>query len=227
MTATAVAGTRRSMKELVDGTIRVQIDIDPPDRAAFLRLFPNIDMPVALAPLALNTQPAPSEQSVDSENIAGSTERAPNELARKLHVSGYFRNPRLWLAMHDSGVYTAQEHFKWLMANRQCHVAGVACQGDLVVHHCNSAAAIDGGKRQPEAPQKPLHFWGLVLCFVHHQWVHTSTGATREQKEHLLEHAVGITADRVKVRMKRELGIDSLAEITEDMLAQFEKLVGR
>lgn len=47
----AVRGTRRAMKELVDGTIRVQIDIDPPERAAFLKLFPEIDMAVALAPL--------------------------------------------------------------------------------------------------------------------------------------------------------------------------------
>lgn len=47
----AISGTRRAMKEMADGTIRVQVDIDPSCRAAFLQLFPNIDMPVALAPL--------------------------------------------------------------------------------------------------------------------------------------------------------------------------------
>lgn len=47
----AVAGTRRTMKELVDGTIRVQIDIDPKDAEMFRRLLPHVDMPVALAPL--------------------------------------------------------------------------------------------------------------------------------------------------------------------------------
>jgi hypothetical protein len=47
----AISGTRRAMKEMADGTIRVQIDIDPACRAQFLALFPNIDMPVALAPL--------------------------------------------------------------------------------------------------------------------------------------------------------------------------------
>lgn len=50
----AVAGIRRTMKELVDGTIRVQVDIEPQYRDAFLKLFPQIDMPVALAPLNLN-----------------------------------------------------------------------------------------------------------------------------------------------------------------------------
>ncbi len=48
----AVSGTRRAIRELVDGTIRVQIDIDPAFRSDFHRLFPEIDMMVALAPLS-------------------------------------------------------------------------------------------------------------------------------------------------------------------------------
>lgn len=47
------------MKELVDGTIRVQIDIDPVYRRQFLALFPNIDMPIALAPLIVEKTPEP------------------------------------------------------------------------------------------------------------------------------------------------------------------------
>jgi hypothetical protein len=46
-----VSGIRRAIRELVDGTIRVQIDIDPRFAADFHRLFGVIDMPVALAPL--------------------------------------------------------------------------------------------------------------------------------------------------------------------------------
>lgn len=47
-----ISGTRRAMKELVDGTIRVSIDVDPEFRDDFFRLFGSIDMAVALAPLA-------------------------------------------------------------------------------------------------------------------------------------------------------------------------------
>ncbi|WP_208455567.1 hypothetical protein, partial [Burkholderia gladioli] len=46
-----ISGTRRAIKEMADGTIRVQIDIDPTCRSAFWSLFPSIDMPVAIAPL--------------------------------------------------------------------------------------------------------------------------------------------------------------------------------
>jgi hypothetical protein len=51
MSARAISGTRRAFKELVDGTLRVQIDVDPDSRRDFLRLFPDIDMRVAIAPL--------------------------------------------------------------------------------------------------------------------------------------------------------------------------------
>lgn len=48
---TAISGTRRAFKELVDGSIRVQIDIDPRFKKQFLETFGAIDMPVAIAPL--------------------------------------------------------------------------------------------------------------------------------------------------------------------------------
>ena len=50
--AVAVSATRKSMKELADGSIRVSLDIDPRFRTDFFRLFPEIDAPVVLAPLA-------------------------------------------------------------------------------------------------------------------------------------------------------------------------------
>lgn len=53
----AVSGTRRSYKELVDGTLRVQIDIDPNFKNDFLKLFPEIDMPLAVTPLNVSHEP--------------------------------------------------------------------------------------------------------------------------------------------------------------------------
>lgn len=50
---TAIPGTRRQVKELVDGTLVLSVHIDPPFKAALHRLFPEIDMPVAIAPLVI------------------------------------------------------------------------------------------------------------------------------------------------------------------------------
>lgn len=61
----AISGTRRAIKELADGTVRVQIDVDPQHRRAFFELFPDIDAPVALAPLVSDfEQPAPSTDAI-------------------------------------------------------------------------------------------------------------------------------------------------------------------
>lgn len=46
-----ISGTRRAIRERVDGSLVVQVEIDPRFKADFLRLFPDIDAPIALAPL--------------------------------------------------------------------------------------------------------------------------------------------------------------------------------
>ena len=56
---TAVSGVRRQIRELVDGTIEVRVHIDPPYRQQFLKMFPSIDMPIALAPLMMEPAPEP------------------------------------------------------------------------------------------------------------------------------------------------------------------------
>lgn len=58
MASAAISGTRRAIREMADGTVRVQIDIDPECRRDFFTLFPEIDTRVAIAPL-LGTAQAP------------------------------------------------------------------------------------------------------------------------------------------------------------------------
>ncbi len=72
----AIEAVRRGMKELVDGTIRVSLDISPIHRAAFHRLFPDIDMPVALAPLRV--------QRSDVSTNNGQTEKPNSHGGQKL-----------------------------------------------------------------------------------------------------------------------------------------------
>lgn len=59
----AISGTRRAMKEMADGTVRVQIDIDPKYRNEFFNLFGQIDMPVALAPLVSDFEKSTSDEA--------------------------------------------------------------------------------------------------------------------------------------------------------------------
>lgn len=78
-----ISGTRRAMKEMADGTLRVQIDIDPKFRAAFFAAFGQIDMPVAIAPLV-----------ADFEKRAPEAEGYGKHYA-VLYKSGWFHNPKV------------------------------------------------------------------------------------------------------------------------------------
>ncbi|MCA3064454.1 hypothetical protein [Aquidulcibacter sp.] len=51
MTQAAISAVRRQVREMVDGTLEIKLHVEPKDKANFHRLFPEIDMPVALAPL--------------------------------------------------------------------------------------------------------------------------------------------------------------------------------
>jgi len=151
---------------------------------------------------------------------------APNELARKLHVDGYFRSGKLWAAMEAATLYSQKQHKEWI-ESQECLFRGQGvCQGDIVLHHCNSAAIPASGNA--DHPRKPAHWYGVPLCAItHHQeWAHASHGATREDKATLLEKAVALTADRMKSKIKDVLGIKSLREITPALLAEFEERIG-
>lgn len=71
-----ISGTRRAMKELVDGTLRVQIDIDPEFKDDFHRLFSEIDMAVALAPLRLARLAQEEEHRLSKSEVVGSSPAA-------------------------------------------------------------------------------------------------------------------------------------------------------
>ncbi|PSJ16357.1 hypothetical protein [Nitrosomonas supralitoralis] len=203
------------MKELVDGTIRVQIDIDPMYREVFFRLFGQIDMPVAIAPIQLNRKP----EIRATENIS----KSPNRLAQAMHLDGYFRNLKLWIGMEIAEVYSQNDHKKYIETLPCCgtkFAKHINCDGDVVGHHVKTSSNSGVGI-------KPQHWYLVPLCHNHHMtWAHGSHAgsATHEDRhEVLLPHAVALTANQVKAYAKKLIGISSLSEITIDLLNTFEE----
>jgi len=232
MTITAVSGTRRAIKELVDGTIRVQVDIDPRFRKQFFDLFPEIDMAVALAPLdpKAATPDASTTSPVRATGPVAQAVAAPNELAKWMHVNGYFRNPKLWAAMESAGIYTAEQHKEWVEV-QPCYGADVApmeCNGDVCAHHTPSAALPAAGRGR-ENPRKVPDWNTVPLCHRHHRdWAH-GTGslcATREQRQKMVEAGVAMAAEQAKFHVKHFLKIESLRDLTLAALHEFEDHIG-
>lgn len=156
-------------------------------------------------------------------------EKTPNNLARSMHRDGYFRNPKLWDAMEEKGIYTQEMHKEYVQSLACCGIEFAPhikpCDGDVVMHHVKTSA--NSGVRI-----KPLHWYGVPLCHTHHMtWAHGShKGSASHEDRHdvLLPHAVGLTAVRIKAAFKDALGLESLSGITQEMLNDFERyLFGR
>lgn len=129
----AISGTRRSMREMADGTIRVQVDIDPSCKDQFLSLFKNIDMPVAIAPLV-----ADFEQRKPEEKPKG------GELAR---LAGQFcQQPEFW---KFAGVENAVEAAAWVR-----HICHIESRAELD-HDAEAAAIFHADIRRPYVEARP------------------------------------------------------------------------
>lgn len=230
----AVSATRRQYRELVDGTLEVKIHVDPRFKVSFLELFPSIDMPIALAPLnadferQLSHAPISYAQSDSyNKNTAKNTESScAVSLAKKMHRDGYFRNPKLWAAIEKAGIYTQAQHKTWI-EQQMCSspmFTGIQCYGDICAHHVNSAALPAAGKAT-DTPRKVPDWFTVPLCHAHHmEWAHGT--ASREEKQKMLEFAVNETAGQIRENIKSHLRIESLKELTQEMLDGFEREIG-
>lgn len=139
----AISGVRRAAKEMADGTLRVQIDIDPQYRKQFHDLFPEIDMPVALAPLRIDQLPEVPEveapKSVVEPSKGGELARLAGLLCVNQDFRTWFWSEGLWCTPSGQPVVaTDQDEEGTAEAIRQ--VCGIQSRAEL--DHNSVAAAI-------------------------------------------------------------------------------------
>lgn len=197
---------------MADGGIRIYVDLPETSPADHPWLF-SIGQQVALAALQGSSM---VERRTDNPLAAGSTP-APATIAQRLHASGYFRDPELWRKVEEHGLYTQNQHKKWIERQPCLRLGGPVCGGDVVGHHVRTADNSGTG-------MKPLHWYLVPLCHTHHLEAH-GAGAMREEKLALLETAVSMTADRMKAAMKHQLEIASLRELTQEMFDEWEEFL--
>ena len=179
---------------------------------------------VAFATINNSTPPgqAPATSETESKESPPS---GGNQLARYLHTSGYFRNPKLWAALDEAKIYTQATHKKWV-EQEPCWFlrnGDGKCQGEVCAHHVTSAALPAAGKG--ENPRKPPHWYTLPACFNHHTYVHNKDCSRAEKEAHVVG-AVAMMAGQAKNAMKAVISIQSLSVLTLDQLHTFEQSVG-
>jgi hypothetical protein len=134
---------------LVDGTIRVQIDIDPPHRAAFLAAFSDIDCGVALARLAPAV--AASTLAVGPPVPANEDRAAAGPLCRLAAIWCKDIEFQDWLADNYGGLFNAGpdgEDLEESAARAVRSLCGVTSRRELDVY-LEAKAAFDLNVRWP------------------------------------------------------------------------------
>jgi hypothetical protein len=221
-------GSSAGVKDLADGSLRITIEFDPRFAKDAFALFGARGTPVALAALTQQATIAHAQADVLTQAAKASPKfepaREPNQLAQKMMIDGYFRNPKLWAAMDSAKIYTQATHKQYIERMEcerptpaSCNSNDINCEGDIVLHHVRTAANAGTGI-------KPAHWYGVPLCNCHHNIAHKHLD--RAGNQDLLSIAVKTTAERMKEALKHHLGLASLADITIQQLTAFELAVG-
>lgn len=210
--ALAVVGTRRSMKELVDGTLRVQVDIDPQYRARFLSQFSEIGIAVGLIQLSLDATTGKAKPQAPQKPFG--------QQAKALRLSGFFRIPEVWKALG-----TDEEYREWVRRQPSAwsgefseHVNG---EGHSIAAHVRRAGESGIGHKAEYAC--------IPLTDAEHQRQH-------QQGESAFD-AVGTTGkewfDRMRIkyvemwawdRLRQALQVESMADADPKWVRQFAEL---
>lgn len=221
-----------------EGSARISIDVPESELAQVTKLFLYSGQTFKLTIEAWDETGQPAPRQEPRAPADAPARRMVDSIAYRMHKNGYFFNPKLWAAIESTGIYTQAMH-KTFIESQQClccmldpsnvlaegfargplmipgGIAAITCDGDVVMHHCRSAANAGTGI-------KPDDWFGLPVCDAHHKGVHSKL-TTRDFNQSLVEFAASVTAARMKQAMKAHLGLDSLSAITQDDLYIFHE----
>lgn len=189
------------MKELVDGTVRVQIDIDPAFRDEFFKLFGKIDMPVALAPLVADFESGDSKTE-ESEKKYG-------HYAAGLYRCGFFFNPAVLRALG-----TDAEYREWVQRQPSAFSGKfseyVNGEGRCVAAHVRRAGESGTAYKAEYAC--------IPLTDEEHQRQHQYGESALGGADWFAKARARYVQDWAHQRLREELGVESLADASPQMV---------
>lgn len=199
----ALIVTRRPAKEMADGTLRVQIDVEPNDRRKFLDMFPDNGDPICVVRLEKGAVMAHQQQTAFAE-VA--TKGPHGKFAQALVQSGFFRRPEVWKAAGSD-----KELLAWIKTQTKCAADRAGCEGDMVPAHVRRVAEGAGTGIKPE-------YCAVPMCNKHHQMQHNQGEAAVGGKEHLDRARVNTLQSWSRECIKEQLAADSWTEVSPPML---------
>lgn len=194
----AVTGTRRQMREMADGTIRVQVDIDPECRGLFLEHFSQIDSRVAIAQMLNEGQVAQVEQARSETSDDG-------KFYQTLHKVGFFIVPAVCQA-----VGTDDQFLDWIREQTRSATGRPPGgeSGSIVPAHVRRVANGSGTGIKPT-------FSAIPLTDKEHRLQHQKgeSAVNPDGKEWFDKKRVQYLTEWVKSRLYEHFNIHSLTEL--------------
>lgn len=194
----AIPGTRRQIRELVDGTLEIKLHVEPRHKKAFLELLGEIDMPVAIAPLRPDFEQKP---------------QAPGEsyghYAAALYKVGFFFNPNVLRALG-----TDDEYMEWIQRQPSAYSGKfseyVDGEGRCVAAHVRRAGESGTAYKAEYAC--------IPLTDEEHRRQHKEGESALGGKEWFDKERRGYVQEWAHQRLREELGVESLADASPQMV---------
>lgn len=195
--------TRRPAKEMADGTLRVQVDVEPNDRRLFLDMFPENGDPMAVARLSDEAIIAHQQGRAFAQVEQKPGKGTEGQFAKWLVQSGFFRKPDVWRWLGSDG-----DFLDWLK-EQDCayHSAPDRHDGDVVPAHVRRIADGAGTAIKPE-------YSAIPLCNKHHLQQHQHGEAHLGGKEWFDRQRIVWIEKWGRLQLKEKAGIDSLTKLT-------------
>lgn len=204
MTAAAIAATSRRVRTLADGTLVLEVSIEPNDASDAFGLFGSPGTPVALARL---TQEAAQER-LQRETITSEYGHAYQILYRH----GWFLNPRVAPALG-----TDAEFLAWL-CNQCCAFECEDCAGQIVAAHVRRIANGAGIGIKPP-------FSAIPLCDGHHHIQHQQGESALGGADKFDRLWAGYLTQWIKERLYKRFGVGTLALVSpQDFINEMTRL---
>jgi len=194
----ALIVTRRPAKEMADGTLRVQFDVEPNDRKAFLSMFPDNGDPIAVARL----DPESVRRHQNQVAFAEPPKKGDyGQFAKWLVQSGFFRRPDVWKYLGSDDLF-----LEWLKTQGCAH-KDRNCSGDIVPAHVRRVAEGAGTAHKPA-------YCAIPLCDNHHQMQHQQGESALGGKEWFDRERIKAIEAWAMHQLKTLLGISSLSKLS-------------
>lgn len=213
----ALIGTTRNLRTLSDGTVRIQVDIEPTDALRAMQFFGTPNTPIAMA--CLNAEALVEEQQNNQ------IEREAGNLANSLHRVGFFKKREVARAIGPD-----RDFIVWVR-KQPCVITGAT--QNVEAAHVRRVEAGSGTGIKPEYNAIPLHrdvhheqhAKGELGCLQKFATNSTDWNGT-SARDFFNKQADHIREQWVKNRLYARFRVTSLKEIDFKEFAQWAQEAG-